>query len=75
MANATLAPVLSQLTVPFLILHGEDDRLVPWEQAEQTAAAAVNSPRVDLVRGTAELGGAGHCSMDRRVRRRHYRLL
>jgi dienelactone hydrolase len=60
----TLAPVLSQLTVPLLILQGEDDHVAPWEQAEQTAAAAVNSPRVDLVRGTAALGGAGHCSMD-----------
>ena len=32
--------------------------------AERTAAAAVNSPRVDLVRGTAALGGAGHVSAD-----------
>jgi len=60
----TLAPVLSELTVPLLILHGENDHLAPWEHAEKTAAAAVNSPRVDLVRGTAELGGAGHVSMD-----------
>jgi dienelactone hydrolase len=60
----TLAPVLSQLTVPLLVLHGEHDHLVPWEEAEQTVKAAVNSPRVDLVRGTAELGGAGHVSMD-----------
>jgi dienelactone hydrolase len=64
MDDFTLAPVLSQLTVPLLVLHGEDDRLAPWEHAEQTVAAAINSPRVDLVRGTAELGGAGHCSTD-----------
>jgi dienelactone hydrolase len=64
MDTFTLAPVLSRLTVPLLVLHGEHDHLVPWEQAEQTVKAAVNSPRVDLVRGTAELGGAGHVSMD-----------
>jgi pimeloyl-ACP methyl ester carboxylesterase len=29
-----LAPVLSQLSVPLLVLHGEDDRLGPWD-AEQ----------------------------------------
>jgi pimeloyl-ACP methyl ester carboxylesterase len=60
----TLAPVLARLTVPLLVLHGEDDHLAPWVQAERTAAAAVNSPRVDLIRGTAELGGAGHVSVD-----------
>ena len=56
--------VLDQLTIPLLILQGEADKLVPWEEAEKTAAAAVNSPRVDLIRGTAALGGADHCSMD-----------
>jgi len=60
----TLAPVLSQLNVPLLVLHGENDHLGPSEHAEQTVAAAINSPRVDLVRGTAELGGAGHVSID-----------
>jgi hypothetical protein len=58
-----LAPVLSQLSVPLLVLHREDDRLGPWD-AEQAAAATLNSPRVGLVRGTAELGGAGHVWMD-----------
>jgi hypothetical protein len=58
-----LAPVLSQLGVPLLVLHGEDGRLGPWD-AEQAAAATLNSPRVGLVRGTAELGGAGHVWMD-----------
>ncbi|MER7005414.1 alpha/beta fold hydrolase [Dactylosporangium sp. NPDC000555] len=64
MDDFNLAPVLSQLNVPLLVLHGENDHLVPWENAEQTVAAATGSPRVDLVRGTAELGGAGHVSMD-----------
>jgi dienelactone hydrolase len=64
MDDFTLEPVLSRLTIPLLILHGENDRVAPWEQAELTAAAAVNSPRVDLIPGTAALGGAGHCSMD-----------
>ena len=57
-----LALVLSQLSV-LLMLHGEDDRLGPWE-AEQAAAATMNSPSVGLVRGTPELGGAGHVWMD-----------
>jgi naringenin degradation protein FdeB len=64
MDDFTLAPVLSQLTVPLLVFHGENDHLASWDQAERTAAAAINSPRVDVVRGTAELGGAGHVSAD-----------
>jgi pimeloyl-ACP methyl ester carboxylesterase len=59
-----LTPVLSQLTVPLLVLHGEDDRVAAWGQAERTAAATANSPRVNLIRNTAALGGSGHCSMD-----------
>src|SRR5690242_1871054 len=47
-----LAPVLSQLSVPLLVLHGEDEGLGPWN-AEQAAAATLNSPRVGLARGTA----------------------
>jgi pimeloyl-ACP methyl ester carboxylesterase len=43
-----LAPVLSQLSVPLLVLHGEDDRLGPWD-AEQAAAATLNSPRAGIV--------------------------
>ena len=58
-----LVPVLAQLSVPLPVLHGEDDRLGPWD-AEQAAAASLNSPRVGLVRGTAELDGAGHVWMD-----------
>lgn len=60
----TLEHVLGELTVPLLILHGEADHLVPWHHAQRTADAATSSPRVDLVKGTPEVGGAGHVSSD-----------
>jgi dienelactone hydrolase len=60
----TLEPVAAQITIPFLITHGENDHLISAKFAETLAAASVNSPRVDLVITTPEYGGEGHCSLD-----------
>ncbi len=60
----TLEGIAERITVPFLVVHGEKDHLVPLEDARRSVAAAVNSPRAELVVTTAELGGEGHCCMD-----------
>src|SRR5690606_31882342 len=36
-------PLLSQITVPTLIVHGEDDQVIPKSEAEAMAAAIPNS--------------------------------
>jgi len=62
--NFTLAGVADRITVPFLVVHGASDHLVPLDEAKQVIAAAVNSPRAELVVTTPEYGGEGHCCMD-----------
>lgn len=56
--------IAARITCPLLVLHGENDRQVPAEQARQTIDAAVNSPRRDLRIFTAEEGGAEHVQGD-----------
>jgi dienelactone hydrolase len=60
----TLAGVVQQITVPFLVVHGEKDHLAPMEDATRCVEGAVNSPRAELAVTTAEYGGEGHCNMD-----------
>ena len=64
MDDFTLEGVADKITVPFLVVHGEKDHLVPLEDARRAVASAVNSPRAELVVTTAEYGGEGHCCMD-----------
>ena len=64
MRNFTLEGVADKITVPFLVVHGEKDHLVPLDDAKRSVEAAVNSPRAQLVITTAEFGGEGHCTMD-----------
>lgn len=60
----TLEGVADKITCPFLVVHGENDRLLPIEIAERTLNAAINSPVRKLKVFTAEEGGVEHCQVD-----------
>jgi len=53
----TLTEHLQNMTVPFLITHGANDRQIPIEYAYQSRAEAVNSPKVELKVFTDREGG------------------
>lgn len=63
-AEMTLEGVAERITCPLLVVHGENDRQVPTDQAERTIAAAVNSPRRELRVFTRAEGGAEHVQGD-----------
>jgi dienelactone hydrolase len=63
-AQMTLEGIADRITCPLLVVHGERDRQVPIEQAEQTVRAAVNSPRAELRIFTQAEGGAEHVGGD-----------
>jgi dienelactone hydrolase len=63
-AAMTLEGVAERIKCPLLVVHGENDRQVPVDQAHRTVEAAVNSPRRDLRIFTAAEGGAEHCQGD-----------
>jgi dienelactone hydrolase len=63
-AAMTLDGVADRIECPLLVVHGENDRQVPLDQARQTVDAAVNSPRRDLKIFTAAEGGIEHCQGD-----------
>jgi dienelactone hydrolase len=56
--------VVEQITVPFLIAHGENDRQIPVAYAHRSYEQAVNSPRRELRIFTAAEGGAEHIGLD-----------
>ena len=56
--------VVDQITVPFLIVHGENDRQIPVELAHRSYEQAVNSPKRDLRVFTVEEGAAEHIGLD-----------
>jgi dienelactone hydrolase len=56
--------VVEQISVPFLIVHGENDRQIPVELAYRSYQQAVNSPKRDLRIFTAEEGAAEHIGLD-----------
>ena len=60
-----LQEVAHQITMPFLITHGANDRVVPAENA-QKLHDAVGSQRKTLRVFTAEDGGAEHAHVDNR---------
>ncbi len=60
----TLAPVIDRITCPLLVLHGENDRQVPIDQAQKTIDGAVHASRRDLHILTATEGGVEHCQGD-----------
>jgi dienelactone hydrolase len=63
-AQMTLEGIADRITCPLLVVHGENDRQVPTEQAERTVQAAVNSPRAELRIFTPAEGGAEHVGGD-----------
>jgi dienelactone hydrolase len=63
-AMMTLDGIADRITCPLLVVHGENDRQVPAEQAERTVRAAVNSPRAELRVFTAAEGSAEHVGGD-----------
>jgi fermentation-respiration switch protein FrsA (DUF1100 family) len=61
----SLADVAGRITRPFLIVHAEDDRVVPVESARKLYAA-VGSPRKHLKIFTAADGTTYHAQADNR---------
>ena len=56
--------VVEKITVPFLIVHGENDRQIPLEYAHRSYEQAVNAPSRDLRIFTRAGGGAEHIGID-----------
>ncbi len=61
----TLEGVADKVECPFLVLHGENDRVVPVDAAHKLHAA-LGSKTKELRIFTAEEGGAEHCQVDHR---------
>lgn len=61
----TLEGAAERIACPFLVVHGENDRIVPLEEAK-TLYARVGSKDKHLKIFTAEEGGAEHCQVDHR---------
>ena len=63
----TLEGAAERIACPFLVVHGENDRIVPLEEAK-TLYGRVGSKQKHLKIFTAEEGGAEHCQVDHRQR-------
>jgi len=61
----TLEGAAERIACPFLVVHGENDRIVPLEEAK-TLYGRVGSKQKHLKIFTAEEGGAEHCQVDHR---------
>ena len=61
----TLEGVAQSIECAFLVLHGENDRIVPVQEA-RTLYERVGSKRKHIKIFTAEEGGAEHCQVDHR---------
>ncbi|HEU0102850.1 MAG TPA: alpha/beta fold hydrolase [Mycobacteriales bacterium] len=65
MADAVnLDGVVEQITVPFLIAHGANDRQIPLSYAHRSYDQAVNSPNRELRVFSLEEGATEHCGLD-----------
>ena len=62
----TLEGVAQKIECPFLVLHGENDRIVPLDVGTSscTTRSAPRTRRCSIF--TAEEGGAEHCQVDHR---------
>lgn len=56
--------VVEQITVPFLIAHGANDRQIPVGYAHRSHEQAVNSPKRELRVFTPEEGATEHIGLD-----------
>lgn len=56
--------VVEQITCPFLITHGQNDRQIPVAYAHQSYDQAVNSPHRELRIFTPEEGATEHVGLD-----------
>jgi dienelactone hydrolase len=56
--------VVEQISVPFLICHGENDRQIPVEYAHRSYEQATSSPKRELRIFTRAEGGAEHIGLD-----------
>jgi dipeptidyl aminopeptidase/acylaminoacyl peptidase len=65
MKKFSLAGVAERVNCPFLVVHGEHDRIIPCEEA-RTLYDALGSKNKTLKIFTAEEGGAEHCQVDDR---------
>ena len=61
----SLVGVAGKIACPFLVVHGQDDRVCPVESAHQLYAA-VGSQRKHIKIFTAAEGAAEHCQVDNR---------
>ena len=64
MPQVTLNGHMQNMTVPFLVTHGANDRQIPIEYAHQEFDQAVNSPDRELKFFTDREGGVEHVSAD-----------
>jgi alpha-beta hydrolase superfamily lysophospholipase len=64
MPQVTLNGHMQNMTVPFLVVHGANDRQIPVEYAHQSYDQAVNSPDRELRFFTDLEGGVEHVSAD-----------
>ena len=60
----TLRGIVDRITVPFLVVHGENDRQIPVRYAHALYDDLVNSPKRELKIFTRREGGVEHCSID-----------
>jgi dienelactone hydrolase len=63
-AAMTLEGIADKIECPLLVVHGENDRQVPLDQAHKTVAAAVKILRSRRGLFTAAEGGVEHCQGD-----------
>jgi pimeloyl-ACP methyl ester carboxylesterase len=56
--------VVENITVPFLIAHGANDRQIPLQYAHRSHEQAVNSPKRELRVFTPEEGATEHIGLD-----------
>ncbi|MCX5046353.1 alpha/beta fold hydrolase [Aldersonia sp. NBC_00410] len=62
--GVNLDGVVEQISVPFLIVHGENDRQIPVEYAHRSYEQATASPKRHLRIFTQREGGAEHVGLD-----------
>ena len=68
----SLEGVVEEITVPFLVTHGEDDRQIPMDLALPQYENAVNSPDRNLKIFSRAEGGSSHAGADNESVPSHY---